>query len=270
MSFVELPGAQIYYETAGGGHPVVFMHGGCLDNRMWDWQVETVSRGYTVIRFDFRGHGRSEAPQTGYSRAHYVEELRGLMGHLGIQRPSLVGHSMGGSVALEYVATYPDAVTTLTLVDAGLAGFGVQSESFQRKVEDRRRMLLKEGVSARFIRAVLGSPLYTGVRRMPKVKALVSDMLSSWSGLNWLEERDDRGQTQEHLLKQVRVPTLALVGEDDTPRFHEIADLFSREITVVRKQLIPVAGHMAPMENPDAFDDMLVDFLGGAVGKALI
>jgi 3-oxoadipate enol-lactonase len=269
MPFADLPGARVYYETAGSGHPVVFMHGSCLDSRMWDWQVDRVSQSYTVVRFDFRGHGRSGAPDTGYSRPCLVEELRGLLDHLGIHRPSLVGHSMGGSVALEYATTYPDKVTTLTLVDSGLEGYGVRPESFQRKFEERRRMIAKEGVTDRFVRAVLGSRLYAGVRRQPEVKTLVEDMLRRWSGLDWLEERD-RGREQQHLVKQVGVPTLALVGEEDQARFHDIADLFTREIRVVRKELIPEAGHMAPMENPEAFNDILVDFLGGAVGKALI
>ena len=101
MPIADLSGVRLNYKVAGAGHPVVFLHGQGLDGRLWTEQVAQVSRSYTTVCCDFRGHGKSHGSQEGYGLAGHVEDLRGLLAHLGLRRPSFVGHSMGGSVAIE-------------------------------------------------------------------------------------------------------------------------------------------------------------------------
>ena len=271
MAFVTVDGVRIFYEMAGSGHPLVFIHGHALDSRIWQGQMEGLRRLYTVIRYDVRGHGQSEAPPTGYSRAHYAAELLGLINALDLTKPSLVGHSMGGTVALEYALQHADRCSTLSLIGSGLEGYSYQ-ESMSETVNKQKDMLRQEGVSEKFLRVALFSPLYQGVRQHPEKLALVRSMLSGWSGASWLDTAvyPKPERTQLERLRELGVPALVAVGERDLPIFHEVSEALTMGIRVVRKATIPEAGHMAPLENPDAVNDILMDFIGGAAGKALL
>ena len=271
MPFATLNGVRIHYEVAGSGHPVVFLHGHCLDSRMWQGQVAAIAGSYTVVTCDLRGHGLSDAPATGYSRAHYVEELYQLVLHLGLTKPSLAGHSMGGGIALEFALSHPERISTLVLVDTGLEGLSYL-KNFSEVVSNQKALLRKEGVSQKFLRVALISPLFDGVRSQPEKLALARSMISTWSGASWLDDAAYPTQPRPHIdrLGELRVPTLVAVGERDSESFREIAAVLAEEILVVRKAIVPQAGHLAPLENPEAFNDILLDFLSGAVGKALL
>ncbi len=121
MPKLTLDGATIHYEMAGSGHPIVFVHGHGLDSRMWEGQMAGLSRLYTVVCYDFRGHGTSSAPASGYSRPQLAHELFLLVDALGLTKPSIVGHSRGGTIGLEYALTYPTRISTLTVVASGMA-----------------------------------------------------------------------------------------------------------------------------------------------------
>jgi pimeloyl-ACP methyl ester carboxylesterase len=271
MATVAVGGVSVYYEMAGSGHPVVFVHGHGLDCRMWEGQMAGLSRLYTVIRYDMRGHGRSEAPATGYSRRHLAEELFGLVEALDLTKPSIVGHSRGGQVGIEYALAHPTRISTLTLAGSGVEGF-FSEEEIAHANEKQKALLLKEGVSARFVRGALLSPLYNGVRGNAAKLSLLKSMIGAWSGADWRDEavypRPERLQIER--LGEMPVPVLVAVGERDLQVFHDVAEVFCGAFRVVRKATVPEAGHLAPMEEPAAFNDILLDFIGGAAGKALL
>src|SRR5436190_12377724 len=98
-------GGSLYYETRGKGAPVILIHGGFGDRRMWDSQVEPLSQAFRVIRYDHRGFGKSAPPTQAYSP---VADLVTLMDHLELKRANLVGNSMGGTVALDFALLQPD------------------------------------------------------------------------------------------------------------------------------------------------------------------
>ena len=101
----EVNGTQIYYEIRGKGHPLVLVHGGLMDRRMWDDQFEFFARDYKVIRYDVRGHGRSAVPSEPFSHTH---DLYGLLNYLNIESTYLIGLSMGGAIAIDFVLEHPD------------------------------------------------------------------------------------------------------------------------------------------------------------------
>ena len=271
MPYAELEGVRTYYEQAGAGHVVVLVHGGCVDRRTWDYQVEEMARSYTIVRYDLRGHGHSAAPPQGYTIRDFAEDLRRLIQHLGLAKPSIMGHSLGGSVALEYAINYSKDVSTLLLADSGLDGFPYDVPMVEQMAQ-RRRLLARSGVSPSFVRAVMASPIFDGVRRRPELRALTREMIAAWSGANWRDEGAaiPPAHPQAERIAEVAAPTLVLLGEQDSARAHAIAQRLSEQIRVVRKEIVPEAGHMAPLENPDVFNDIVLDFLGGAVGKALV
>ena len=271
MPFAILNGVRIHYEVAGSGHPIVLLHGHCLDSRMWQGQVAAIASSYTVVTCDLRGHGLSDAPATGYSVANYVEELYQLVLHLGLTKPSLAGHSMGGGIALEYALRHPERISTLALVNSGLEGFSYL-EDFSEVVFKQKALLRTEGLSRKFLRVALIGPVFDGVRGQPEKLDLARSMISTWSGASWRDNAVYQPSPKPHIdrLGELRVPTLVAVGESDAESFREIAAVLAEKILVVRKAIVPQAGHLAPLENPDAFNDILLDFLGGAVGKALL
>ena len=133
MPFAEIDGLNIFYQDLPDDKssidpsrpPVFFLHGFTLDHRMWRPQTGFFQSDYRLIIPDSRGHGRSDAPQTGYSRDHRVEELAGLINHLGFERIHLVGLSMGGSTGIGFALKYQDRLRSLTLVDTGAAGYDI-------------------------------------------------------------------------------------------------------------------------------------------------
>lgn len=107
------------HEWPGAGPTVVLVHGLASNARIWDAVAPRLAERFHIVAFDQRGHGLSDKPAGGYGFAQVVGDLRGLIYALDLGRPTLVGHSWGGNVVLEYAATYADDVAGLVLVDGG-------------------------------------------------------------------------------------------------------------------------------------------------------
>lgn len=108
--------ARVWSES---GQPILLLHGLASSSRIWDLVAPLLARRFRVIALDQRGHGASDKPETGYDLPTFVADLRGLVRALEVERPTLVGHSWGGNLALEYAVTYPAEVSHLALVDGG-------------------------------------------------------------------------------------------------------------------------------------------------------
>lgn len=120
MPFLHLNGLRFHYQDWGGeGMPLVLLHGLASTCHIWDLVVPHLGPGLRVIALDQRGHGDTEKPETGYDFGQMVADLGAFIQALGLERPALVGHSWGGNVALQYVATHPEACRALVLVDGG-------------------------------------------------------------------------------------------------------------------------------------------------------
>src|SRR3990172_5302620 len=114
----EVNGTKLYYEMAGSGHPLVLIHGGGVDRRLWDGQFEEFAKHFRVIRYDLRGTGKSEVPQTKYSNG---EDLRALLQYLKADKAYLLGFSRGGGVAFDLAVNHPEMVGALILVSSNLS-----------------------------------------------------------------------------------------------------------------------------------------------------
>ncbi|TMF47254.1 MAG: alpha/beta fold hydrolase [Chloroflexi bacterium] len=97
--YIETNGTKLYYEVMGEGHPLVLVHGGYMDRRMWDDQFAEFAQYYRVVRYDVRGFGRSELPQVPYADR---QDLQALLTSLGIEKTYLLGLSLGGMIAIDY------------------------------------------------------------------------------------------------------------------------------------------------------------------------
>lgn len=112
------------YETAGEGQPLVLIHAGIADRRMWETQVEPFATHFQVVRYDMRGFGQSSVATGRY--AHY-QDLADLLDHLGIAQAVLVGYSKGGAVAIDFALAYPERVKALVLVASAVHGLQIET-----------------------------------------------------------------------------------------------------------------------------------------------
>ncbi len=121
MQFLRKDGVALAFEDTGADLPsLLFVHGCSLDHHSFDPQVEYFRPTHRVVSVDLRGHGASDAPRQEYTMAGYAEDLAWLCGELGLVKPVIVGHSMGGNAGLELAARYPDALRSLVMIDSCL------------------------------------------------------------------------------------------------------------------------------------------------------
>jgi 3-oxoadipate enol-lactonase len=249
--FVEVKGGKLYYEVSGSGSPVLLLSGFSLDTRMWDDQFEVFAKHHRVVRFDTRGHGQSPASLEPYRR---VQDIGVVLDVLDMAKAHLVGLSLGGSDAIDFVLEAPSRVNSLTAVDAGLSGF-------------RWTINWDSGASTMGLDAAkenwLAHPMFAALNRNPELSARMRKIVNDYSGWHWLNRDPELGIAPPAIqrLSDIRTPTLVLVGERDLPDFHAVANLLGEKIPGARKLILAEAGHMANMEDPDLLNKLVLDFI---------
>ena len=261
MPVAEVNGAKMYYEIAGAGNAVVFLHAGIADSRMWDEQFAHFAEQYRVLRYDLRGFGQTTSPAMPY--AHH-DDLHTLFDRLGIQRAALIGCSNGGRVAMNFALAYPDRVSALVMVCSSPGGFKFQGES---------PALWKDVVAAfesgdmeRTSR--LEAQLWAaGPDRDPaEVDAKMLDLVYEMNLLALRNEVAGNGEEQSFAppaverLAELRAPTLLMVGELDSPVVLEAGKLMQAQISGAKRVDMPAA-HLPSMERPDEFNRIVIGFL---------
>ena len=255
--FAEVNGTRLYYETAGEGEVIVLVHGFSVDTRMWDAQFASLAEHYRVVRYDMRGFGQSALPdEKAYDPC---VDLLALLDFLNIEKVSLIGLSLGGWVVLDFAVAYPERVRALVCADAALMGFEWKN--------GRPSTLPVEVAQTRGIEAAkqywMGSALFSAALRNPRVLRKLDEMVSTYSGWHWTHENPQimADEPTIYNLKNISCPTLVLVGEHDTEDFRSIADILAQDIPDSEFFMIENAGHMSNMENPQRFNEILVNFL---------
>lgn len=248
----------LYYEITGTGDPIVLVHGFALDRRMWDGQIESLSRDHTVVRYDLRGFGKSAPGSSPYTHA---DDLAALLDHLGLDRVTVTGLSLGGGAAINFAMTRPDRVRALIAVDPSLGGFRT-TPAFTAARASIPRTAAESGVSearARWLALPMFQPALANAASRESLQRIVGD----YSGWHWLHADHGRPFDPPAItrLGDIRAPTLVIIGELDTPDFHEIASTVARGIPGATKVILPGVGHMANMENAEAFNQLVLDFL---------
>ncbi|MDQ6601881.1 MAG: alpha/beta fold hydrolase, partial [Chloroflexota bacterium] len=142
--YADVHGARLYYETMGAGHPLVLVHAGIADSRMWDDQFAVFAAHYRVIRYDIRGFGNSAMPPGSSSTSR---DLHGLLMALGVAKAHLVGLSIGGGIAIDFTLRHPEMVSALVAVASGLGGTQPSAE-MQRVDEEIDAVRAHDGIDA--------------------------------------------------------------------------------------------------------------------------
>ena len=259
-SYLEVNGAQLYYEVAGQGDTIVLIHGFAADTRTWDDQFQEFSKHYRVIRYDLRGYGRSSKTEVGKPYSH-SRDLKGLLDHLCIRKACVIGLSMGGSVAINFTLEYPDYVSSLIPVDSDLDGFRWTNDLLEWFIS-----LLKIGQESGVESAKEGfmnGDLFGPAKRNPLVADRLRELIGSYSGWRFLNDDPQEGldPSPNDRLREIACSTLVVVGELDIPTFQGIADRITSEVSDSRKLVIPGVGHLSNIEDPETFNNEILSFL---------
>jgi pimeloyl-ACP methyl ester carboxylesterase len=251
----DLPGVRLWYtDTGGKGVPVVFSHAATGSSRVWEYQLPAfTSAGYRVITYDRRGFGRSTLNPGGPQPGTGADDLLGLIDHLGIDRFHLVGTAAGGIVAFDFALSFPQRLRSLVVANS--IG-GVQDEDY---LEMGRRL-----------RPPQFSALPPDVRELgPSYRAANPSGTARWLEL----ERQSRPEGTQppvqtfrnrltfSLLETIGVPTLLLTGDADLYSPPAVLRLFAARIKGSESAIVPEAGHSIYWEQPDVFNQKVLDFL---------
>ncbi len=225
---------------------------------MWDDQFDHFAQHYRVLRYDLRGFGRSSPPERPYSHA---DDLKALLASLRMEPTAIVGLSFGGQVALDFALAHPQATRALVLVDAVISGWQWSSQH-AASLAGVRGVARAAGADAGR-RDWLRHALFAPACEQPAVARRLAEMVNGYSCWHWLNDDPRRAAESPATdrLGQLTAPTLVLVGERDLDDFQGIADLLEREIAGARKVVLRGVGHMANMEDPTRFNEVVLDFL---------
>ena len=269
MSTIHSNGADFYYELTGSGPPVVLLHAGIADGRMWDTQFEAfAAAGHTVLRYDQRGYGRTAPVPAAYA---YIprEDLRVLLKALGIARASLVGCSMGSRTALDFALRYPDKVDRLVLTAPSVYDFRYSGPPSPLSAQIEMAELDDDLARVNELEIQMW---VDGPRRRPEqvagwVRALALEM-NAIALANEGIGREEPPLAVEGRLHTLRAPTLIVVGEEDTLQTRATADWLMGQLPAARRVDLPDAGHLPNMEQPAAYNAAVLDFLAGRLPEA--
>lgn len=255
---------DLHVEQAGEGSPVVLLHEGIADSRMWEPQWAKYAERFRVVRYDMRGFGQSPPAVGTFSLSGDVIEL---LDGLELGPAALIGVSLGGAVAMETAIARPDLVSRLVLVAPGLRGYEMNDATKSGWAEEDaalERGDLDEAVEIN-LRMWVDGPSRSPDEVDPEVRRKVGEMQRR--AFEVWREGGEEGEHQSLVedwgdrLAEISVPTLVIVGEVDRPEMHEIADRLEAEIPNVRRETIAGTAHVPSMERPDEFDQLVLDFL---------
>jgi pimeloyl-ACP methyl ester carboxylesterase len=267
MPYAPVSGVKLYYEEVGRGTPIVFVHEFAGDGQSWDPQVKFFSRRWRTIAYNARGYPPSDVPEdpAAYSQAQAVEDLKGVLDHLRIDRAHVVGLSMGGYATLHFGLTHPERALSLTVAGCGY-GSGPARADFQRDVDQVVRQFDEQGMAAVAAFYAKGPTRVQFMEKDPKGWQEFYDRLAAGSAkghaltMRGVQRARPSVFELEAGLARLEVPTLIVTGDEDEPCL-EPGIFMKRMIKTAGLLVIPNAGHAINLEEPDLFNRAVQDFL---------
>ncbi|MFC2096920.1 alpha/beta fold hydrolase [Bacteroidota bacterium] len=260
--YVQAGESQLFYNMQGEGKPLIMIHGGLLNMSMWDSQWREFAQKYKLIRYDAKGHGQSKNLDKSFS---HHEDLYQLINSLKLDKPVIMGLSMGGHVAIDFALKYPDIASALILVSPGLTGFVFDSKelkNYQDKLVKAAMAGDKRGVIEYFQRSWTDGPYRIPRDVDPVVREKVRAMIEE-TYTNWNDNSVENKLSPEAInrLKEINIPVLVITGSLDLPDIHKIAELLKKDVKGLQHIEIPGVAHMVNMENPQMFNKIVHDFM---------
>jgi 3-oxoadipate enol-lactonase len=245
---------QLAHDEEGRGDPLVLIHAGVCDRRMWEPQWAALTERHRTIRCDLRGFGDSPLPSGSFNNA---DDVLHLLDALGIDRTNVVGASFGGRVALELAATWPQRVEKLILLsgawegvdpDPALASFG----------EEENRLLSEDDIDGA---VELNVRTWLGPDASEASRSLVREMQRRAFEIQLAAGGDAMDEERDVSPERVLARALLVSGGRDFPRFREVAATLAERIPEAEHLALDWAGHLPSLERPDLVGGLLQDYL---------
>jgi pimeloyl-ACP methyl ester carboxylesterase len=262
--FVRINNAKLYYEISGTGLPVVLIHAGVADSRQWNNEFANFSQYYRVIRYDMRGHGKSEPVEGEFSN---LADLVSLLDAVGIYSPVvLIGCSMGGSLAIDFALTHPTRVIALITLGAGPSGLDLGIPLPPKYVDAEKAF---EAGDLDLTAEIETQIWFDGIgRSSDQVNQTMRQLLFDMDRLVLSHEVKELGSQLSNTdtpaverLNNLDLPVLIIVGAHDTPYMLAAAEYMEEKIALSTKITIEDAAHLANMDHPHLFQGVINDFL---------
>ena len=243
---------DLWYDETGEGPPLVLLHEGVVDSRIWERVVPLLAKRHRLIRYDQRGFGDSPRPEGPYS---LVEDLVAVLDAAGLGRAALAGASRGGNIALATAVERPERVSALILLGSGLWGAQLnvdwtpdQIARWEKAEEDDDWPAMAE----------LDMEVWAPMGVDPELRAMFLEN-AVWSN----SEDPATDEPVAERVSGITAPTLVITGGRDVRGINEIGDRLARDIPGAQSAVIEEADHMIPWRAPEELSHLVLDFLSG-------
>jgi pimeloyl-ACP methyl ester carboxylesterase len=265
MPYAESDGARLFYEEAGSGVPIVFVHEFSGDLRSWEAQIQYFSRRYRCIAFNARGYPPSDVPPrvSSYSPDRAVDDVEAIFRHLKLKRAHVVGCSMGAQSTLHFGLTHPKLALTLTAIGAGSGSAGTRAQVRANAEENAKRY--EEGLEVALERVARAPNRVQLARKNPRAWADFSKRFMEHSGQGCAHTQRGIQARRPSLLSlgrrfaAMKVPTLLIAGDEDPAALE--ASLFVKFVCpAARLAVAPATGHLVNAEEPELTNRLIEQF----------
>lgn len=262
--FVNSGNARLYYETAGQGVPFVMVHAGVADSRQWNNEFAFFAQNYQVVRYDMRGYGKSE-PVDG--EFNHMDDLVAVLDALGLHEPLVImGCSMGGGIAMDFVLTHPSRAKALIMVGSAPSGLELDVPAPAKFAEAEKAF---EAGDLDLVCEIETQIWFDGAGRAPdQVNQTMRKLLYEMNRQALTHEVKQLGKRLPNTqtpafdrLGDLKIPVLIIVGAHDTPYILAAADYMVDRISSAQKVIIEDAAHLPNMDHPEAFEATVANFL---------
>ncbi len=253
-------GVRIHYTVEGEGPWLAMSHSLACDLHMWDAQAAALRGRYRVLRFDTRGHGRSDPPPGVWRIEDLAADLDGLLNALGIERCAFVGLSMGGMIAMTHALLHPGRLERLVLCNTTSRIPPEAQPVWQQRMDTVAAMGMEP-----MVQPTLERWFTAGFRtRCPEVIAAVARMIRATPPAGYLGcGAAIRALDLTSRLSAIAVPTLVIGGDQDAGTPVEAARAIQLAIPGAQLAVIPSAAHLSNLEQPELFGQLVARFLDG-------
>ncbi|WP_433871573.1 alpha/beta fold hydrolase [Saccharopolyspora sp. CA-218241] len=259
---------HLAYDDLGDGPPVVLLHDGTLDRRVWRRQLAAFD-GYRLLNLDARSHGESSTPTTEYRRG---DDVTALLDHLGLDSAFLVGQSMGGTSALDVALDHPERVDGLVISGCGTSEQHWRGEFVVGLLERQARCVAErdtEGYVERFLDLWVDGPHRDPHEVDPAIRADCRAMAMHTATRHARPDPVLPGKAADtwDRLPEVSAPLLGILGELDVVDVREMLERITATVPGAELDVVAGAGHMVNMERPDRFNASVRRFLDALTGR---
>jgi pimeloyl-ACP methyl ester carboxylesterase len=273
MAVVRIHGHEVAYREEGEGSVLVLIHGIAGCSATWDRVVPRLAERHTVVAPDLLGHGESAKPRGDYSLGAYASGVRDLLAVLGHERVTVVGHSLGGGVAMQFAYQFPERCERLVLVGSG--GLGKEVSPLLRALSVPGAEYVLALLLARRLHGVASTVGRAAARLGLRGDQLATEIWDAYTRLtdaraqraffhtirSVIDPAGQRVSARDRLYLAADLPTLIVWGARDSVIPVEHASVAHQLVPGSRLEIFPDAGHFVPLEHPRRFVEVLEDFL---------